>query len=299
MNICFIGSNGFMATAFGRFFEKKGGAAVHVIGRSRPGYGFASFEKMDLSSGLPDMAALAGFDVVFYFAAAATQGGHSGPADEIYRINTFLPIEIATALNQKNFAGTFVTFGSYAEIGSNDDDRAFDETAILQSTAPVPNDYTTSKRLLTRFAGSFGAKFRLLHFIVPTIYGPGENENRLIPYLLNCHRGSKPIQLTSGNQTRQYLFVGELPEIVQRSLGAGLETGIYNVAGPDTMRVRDIVMLVAKIGGIPAESIEFNTINKWDTGMNALVLDGKKLETRLGLRAVSRLEDNIASYLAG
>ena len=38
--------------------------------------------------------------------------------------------------------------------------------------------------MLTRFVSAYAHEFIHWHFIIPTIYGPGENVKRLIPYTI-------------------------------------------------------------------------------------------------------------------
>jgi nucleoside-diphosphate-sugar epimerase len=294
MKVCFIGSNGFMAKAFGKFYSPE---LIHVIGRTYPIYAVTAFTQTDLLKDKINIELLASFDIIFYFAGEGVQANNKTSAADIYKINTFLPIEIITNLNTIGYKGTVITFGSYAEIGSNSAYKPFTEQEILLSHLPVPNDYSVSKRLLSRFVDSCTINFKVLHFIMPTIYGKGENENRLIPYLIQCNKEGKKINLTSGHQIRHYLFVDDLPQIVHQAIKANIPHGIYNVAGPDILKVKDIVAIVANICHIPQENIEFNTMKRWDTGMNTLILDGQKLKNLINYTEYSKIETKIESYL--
>lgn len=297
MNLCFIGSNGFMAQAFGQFYQNLDNVNIDVWGRVEPFYQFRNFTYIDLLDTSIPLERLCQYDVIFYFAGDGVQSNQLIVSQNIYKINTFFPIELAIALNKHFYKGIFVTFGSYAEIGSNSVEKSFDEIAIINSSLPVPNDYTVSKRLLSKFIDTYPSNSKLLHFIIPTIYGVGENENRLIPYLLKCKREGKKIKLTAGSQVREYLAVQELPLIVHKAITMNILSGIYNVGGADTLSIKELVLFAADIFGIKSNEIEFNTLQKWDTGMHYLSLDSRKLSNAIAYKAQYQLPVNIKKYL--
>jgi nucleoside-diphosphate-sugar epimerase len=161
----------------------------------------------------------------------------------------------------------------------------------------VPNDYVISKRLLTRFIDSYKLNFSILHFIIPTVYGKGENDNRLLPYLLKCKTLKKDIHLTAGHQLREYLYIEELPIIINKAILLNIESGIYNVEGSDRIKIQELVALAAKIFSIAPDDIHFSSVDRWDTSMNVLMLNGEKLNSKLNYKAVYTLNETIKKYL--
>ena len=75
--------------------------------------------------------------------------------------------------------------GSSFELGQTTERHAFTEHEVLTSTFKAPNDYTISKRMLSRFIDGYSHEFTHWHFYIPTIYGETENPTRLIPYTIN------------------------------------------------------------------------------------------------------------------
>jgi nucleoside-diphosphate-sugar epimerase len=295
MNICFIGSNGFVAKTFGAYLAND--HQITVLGRTQPTYTCHTFLETDLLSNVFDFERLASFDLIFYFAGEGVQAAAKPSANALYEINTFVPIKLILGLEGVGYKGKIITFGSYAEIGSTNSKKAFDEKQILLSQLPIPNNYTISKRLLSRFIDTYKYEHvQLYHFILPTVYGKGENTNRLIPYLINCHLEGKKSMLTSGTQVRHYLHIAELPDMIMRALKTDTP-GIYNVAGPDIYSVKQIAAMVAKEFKIPKSNIMFSSTNRWDTSMQSLVLNGSKLELLIDYRAQARLSTTIKSYI--
>lgn len=112
---------------------------------------------------------------------------------------------------------------------------------LLTSTCPAPNDYTVSKRMLSKFVASYKHDFIHWHFYIPTIYGERENPQRLIPYTVHAIRNGEELHFTSGDQTRQYIYVHEVPRMIALAIEQNLPSGLYNIEGKETMTVKEIV----------------------------------------------------------
>ncbi|RZK27755.1 MAG: NAD-dependent epimerase/dehydratase family protein, partial [Hymenobacter sp.] len=152
-----------------------------------------------------NFSALLGYDVIIYCAAAGVQANSQIETALIYEVNAFLPIRIITYLNDNGFAGKWLSFGSYFEVGNNNHEKAFTEEQVVASGLAVPNHYCSSKRLLTKFISNQLFAIKAFHFILPTIYGAAESPTRLIPYIVSALKEDRPIQLSAGTQVRQYL----------------------------------------------------------------------------------------------
>ncbi|MBK7095862.1 MAG: NAD-dependent epimerase/dehydratase family protein [Saprospiraceae bacterium] len=183
MKVAFIGSNGFLANSFGKFYNSFDNDIV-VYGRTAPKYNSNIFFQLDLLYYDFVIEELLKFDIIYYFAGEGIQSNNKPDVNDIYKINTFIPIELILKLKGKSFSGCFVSFGSYAEIGCNSIIKKFSEEEIINSNLKLLNNYTISKKLLSQFVSNFETPFHLFHFIIPTIYGYYENPNRLIPYII-------------------------------------------------------------------------------------------------------------------
>jgi aspartate-semialdehyde dehydrogenase len=71
MNIGFIGANGFVAQAFGKFYETQANVDIHVFGRTSPKYRHKTYTYSDLASDTVDFDQLGTFDVIFYLLGKA------------------------------------------------------------------------------------------------------------------------------------------------------------------------------------------------------------------------------------
>jgi nucleoside-diphosphate-sugar epimerase len=190
----------------------------------------------------------------------------------------FLPIQIVTFLSSREYEGKFFTFGSYFEIGNNANFVSFDEDAVSNSKEKLPNNYCVSKRLLSSFYKDALAPIKFYHFILPTIYGKGESEHRLIPYLLKSVETGMPISVTSGNQVRQYLHIKDFVTLFGEILcSPNVPYGIYNFPSQTTISVKEIVSHVCLMYGI-SSNIVHTSDNRYDETMLYLALQSSKIQ---------------------
>ncbi len=281
MKTCFIGATSFLGNSFANFFLNQN-INISVFGRSKPQFPCEEFYPIDLNNENFSFSEFLKYDIIYYFAGEGIQSDKGYSLKNLYNVNLFKIIEICDYLNKNSFNGILISFGSYSEIGPILPNVKQNEEEIIFSKSILPNDYSKSKRLLTTFIQSSKFNFKIYHLIIPTIYGPGENPNRLIPYLIRKGKNNETIFLTHGNQIRQYLFVNDIPEIVNNMISLNIQSGIYNIEGPDNYSVKDLAIMILKYFSFDLNLIRFGTIQKWDSEMNYLKLDGSKLSNLLG-----------------
>lgn len=297
MKIAILGTNGFLSTAIGRYYQDKD-CSLDMYGLDAPEHHrYTHFCKIDLLADDLDLAAITGADIIVYAIGAGIQSNLKEGADLIYRLNVTCPVNICNKLKALNYQGVFVTFGSVFEMGEVREERKFTEEDILTSTAPAPTDYVVSKRMLSRFVSSYKHDFTHWHFIIPTIYGAGENPKRLIPYTINAIQNNEELHFTAGDQTRQYVHVSEVPRLLELAYQKGLRSGVYNIEGKDILTVREIVTLIHAHfdKSVPADC--FGTASRTDVGMKYLALDGNRLLQDIGFEAQMSIDDAIQSYI--
>ena len=277
MKISIIGTNGLLANSFGQFCNKMG-FKLDTFGRRRPqNHRYDTFHKIDLLKEEFFSESLKESDVIIYAAGAGIQSNLNESSSLIYSLNVDVPIKLCCKLKEFNYRGVFVSFGSYFEIGENSENIFFTEKKIIESQNKVFNDYTISKRVFTKFVTSFNSIFKHWHFILPTIYGENESSHRLIPYTINALVENKTIAFTSGEQIRQYIYVDDIPEILYKSFKENLDSGIYNIAGTETLSVKQLVTMLFNAFDKQLPEAVFGKTNRKDTGMKVLKLDASNL----------------------
>ncbi len=296
MKITILGSNGFLSNAIAKYANKKGWM-LEVYGLDEPtGVKYDKFVKCNLMDAELDCSGLLDADIIVYAIGAGIQSNLKEGYNLIYSLNVTAPVTICNKLKELDYKGVFVTFGSVFEMGETKEAHFFTEEEVMSSSAPAPSDYVVSKRMLTRFVTSYKHDFTHWHFIIPTIYGESENPKRLIPYTINAIRKGEQLHFTAGDQTRQYVYVDEVPRLIELSFEKQLPTGIYNIQGKETLTVKEIVTLIHKAMGKEVPMDCFGTAQRTDVGMKYLALDGKQLYDLIGFEATVSIEDTIKKY---
>lgn len=297
MKISVLGTNGFLSTAIAKYANNSGWN-LDMYGLDVPlGHQFDIFYKVNLMDTELDCSSLIDSDMIVYAIGAGIQANLKEGFNLIYNLNVTAPVSICNKLKELNYKGRFVTFGSVFEIGEIKEKRFFTEEDVLTSLCPAPNDYTVSKRMLSAFVSSYKHEFTHWHFYIPTIYGAGENPKRLIPYVINAIRNDEELHFTAGDQTRQYIHVSEIPRLLALAIDKDLPSGIYNIQGKETLTVKEIVNQIHHAMGKTVPEGCFGSVQRVDTGMGYLALDGKKLQDAIGFEAKIKITDKLYEYI--
>ena len=296
MKISILGTNGFLSNAIGKYANEQGwqldmyGLEIPVAVRCD------HFYPIDLMDKDIDCSVMLDSDIVVYAIGAGIQSNLKEDAELIFALNVKAPENICSKFKMLGYKGVFVTFGSYFELGETNMKHPATEKDIINASASAPTDYVLSKRELTRFVTSYTHKYIHWHFILPTIYGPGENPKRLIPYTIDAIRKNEEVHFTSGEQVRQYLYVGDVANVLNVAYLKSLPSGIYNITGNETMSVRDIVTTIHYAFDNSISEEAFGAIQRADTGMKYLALSGDKLKNEIGNFNLTNLVDILKLY---
>jgi nucleoside-diphosphate-sugar epimerase len=176
-------------------------------------------------------------------------------------LNTKLVAEIArvvAALPATDWPGQrFVHVGSAAEYGNVDG-------PVTESSPENPHSlYGETKLAGTRaLAAAVDSRgLRAMCARLFTVYGPGEIAGRLLPSLMDAARTKKVLQLTAGEQQRDFVYVGEVAEALLR-LGciAGAAPSVVNVATGTLATVRAFVECAADLLRLEPGQLQFGAI---------------------------------------
>ncbi|RQM71072.1 NAD(P)-dependent oxidoreductase [Aeromonas jandaei] len=292
MKVALIGGNSFIANAIYKSacFETSN---VCCCARSNP-YLYPDFKYFDYPN--TDISFLLGFDLIVNCLGVGVQSNRPVTGAETYKVNTFFPIELIEYLSENNFNGSLITFGSYFEIGDNEQDVGFTEIAIQNSTNPVPNDYCVSKRLLTKYISSKQLPFVSYHLILPSVYGVGESLNRIIPYTINSILNGEKLEFSTGEQVRQFLHVNDLVDAIRTLVIKNAPSGIYNVAGCDAISIKELIQCIGSVLNYDIQEQYFGRKLTRDTSLKKLKLYGDKLYS-LGFFPKIDIRVGILGYL--
>lgn len=301
MKIAIIGANGMLSVALTKYFYGRPDTTVAVYGLDAPqDYECDYFKAVNLVKEVLDYEELANSDVVIYASGAGVQAALSTPSLLMYQLNVNAPIAITLGLKQAGFKGTYISFGSYMEIGVNDEDgKAFNEDDVVCSALPVTNDYALSKRLYGRYMRDLYADFTSYHFILPNMFSEDDLKpgTRLVPYTLKYlqdYTAGKTVEepkFSAGTQTRQFITLEEMIMTVDKTIDAKIPSGLYCVGGGEFLSIRSLIERLFAIYNVPCKNEFFGLSVRRDGDIKSLRLDGSKLYSALGYQPDKTIED--------
>ena len=301
MKIAVIGANGMLSVALTKYFYGRPDTTVVVYGLDEPqGYDCDSFTQVNLVTQTLNYEEVATADVVVYASGAGVQAALSTPSLLMYQLNVNAPIAITLGLKKAGFKGTYVSFGSYMEIGINDEEgKAFNEDDVVCSPLPVSNDYALSKRLYGRYMRDFTADFTTYHFILPNMFSEDDLKpgTRLVPYTLQYLQdycaGKNPDapKFSAGTQTRQFITLEEMIQTVDKALISNIPSGLYCIGGGEYLSIRNLIERLFAIYNVPCKDDYFGQSVRRDGDIRSLKIDGKKLYIELGCQPNKTIEE--------
>ena len=276
------------------------GHMVIVFGLDEPkDYSCSQFYPCDLLTDSLDYDILMQSDIIIYASGAGVQAALNTPSSLMYNLNVTAPINITLQLKKRKYKGFYISFGSYMEVGKNDEEgRAFTEDEIVCSNLPVTNDYALSKRLYSRYMKDFVGEFKTLHFILPNMFSyddfkPG---TRLIPYILKYIKeykdGLNPVSpsFSAGLQTREFILMEDIFPIILKAVEDRIPSGIYNMGGGKFQSIRDLIESIFVFYDVPCLDSYFGQVTRRDGDVRSLRLNAQKIRSVLGILPTTTLE---------
>lgn len=301
MKIAIIGANGMLSVALTKFFYGRPDTTVMVYGLDEPlGYKCDDFVQVNLVTQTLNYEDVATADVVIYASGAGVQAALNTPSLLMYQLNVSAPIAITLGLKRAGFKGTFVSFGSYMEIGVNDEEgKAFNEDEVVCSKLPVSNDYALSKRLYGRYMRDFKAEFTTYHFVLPNMFSEDDFKpgTRLVPYTLQylqdycAGKNPEAPSFSSGTQMRQFITLEEMIRTVSIAIEKNIPSGIYNVGGGEYLSIRQLIERLFSIYNVPCKDEYFGKENRRDGDIKSLSLNADKLKQEIGILPSKSIEE--------
>ena len=255
------GATGFIGGALSR---RLAGSGAHVTCLVRPGSGRSaelasvpgiavieppSFETEALRAALSDVAA----DVVFHLASYGVRPDERDE-EQLRTGNVVLTERLlyaCAALHPRRFVYT----GTCTEYGAVAEPERLTEQHALAPASPYGAAKVAAERQGTDLARELGIPFVPLRLF--GVYGAGEAEHRLVPYLIGQLRRDEAPSLTGGEQARDLMYVEDMVDaLIQAATAPGIEPGTpYNVCTGEPVRIRAVAAQVAALLGKPSADL--------------------------------------------
>ncbi len=236
-------------------------------------------------------AAMEDCEAVVHLAAYADVGivaKEPVQAEECNSRGTLAVLEAAKA------TGTRVIYGSTIWVYGASGDGLIDEDAPLG----LPDHLYTASKLAgemycTSYAELYDVPCTILRFGIP--YGPRARPAAVIPIFVSKALKGEPLTIAGdGLQTRRFVYVEDLAEGIVAGLRKGAETRVYNLAGDETVTIRELADIVSDL--IDDTEIVHTPGRNGDFG--GAVISNERAAEELDWRASTPLREGVRRYLA-
>lgn len=227
---------------------------------------------------------------VFHLAADGVSRtfGSSSPLVHANVVGTTNLLELSVRLDVERF----VYCGSCFEYGSGEHLR---EEAPMRPNSPYAASKAAGSLLASAFARAGAVPVVTLRPF--TAYGPFEAKHRLVPTVVLQALDDAPIELTGGEQTRDFVYVEDVLEAFMAADTADVVGRTFNVCTGEATPVRDLAATVLDLVGGGAQ-LKLGAIPYRDDELWALSGDPSAAEVGLGWIARTTLRDGLAKTIA-
>jgi dolichol-phosphate mannosyltransferase len=293
LRVVVTGAGGFVGAAVTRRLAELGHAPVAIVRSRRDRLAGVAAEILELdleSAGAAERIAAIGAGVCIHAAAAGAVAA-SRDAELLLRANALVPWRLATALAA---TGTrLVSLGSSSEYGPC-------AGAMSERQAARPDDpYGASKLAGAALVHASGVE--AVHLRLFSVYGPGEDATRLVPSLVKAALAGRPLDLSPGEQVRDFVHVDDAVDaILAAAFAPSLPEPVLNVGTGVQTSVRDAAALVAQAAGVDGSCFRFGARPYRDEARERFSwrADTTLTEQTLGWRAARTLAQGLAETVA-
>ena len=177
------------------------------------------------------------FDCIIH-AATSYGTGH----DEVFStfwVNEALPMKLIEIASKSDKITKFINLDTFFNNGKNEYDYLSSYTLSKSHFQQWGKSISKNKKI------SF-VNMRLFH-----VYGPGDRRQKFIPYIFESCINGNPIDLTSGLQTRDFIYLSDVIDAVECAIKAdfGLGYHTFDVGTGELLNIKSMVELINQICG--------------------------------------------------
>lgn len=195
----------------------------------------------------PDSGALDGIDAVFHQAAQAGVRASWGKDFQIYIHNN---IEATQKLleSAKRHPGIRVVYASSSSVYGETDRFPMNEQDLTRPVSPYGVSKLAAENLMNLYHHNFGVETVSLRYF--TVYGPRQRPDMAFHRIIRSILAGEQFHLFgSGEQTRDFTFVGDIVRANVDAAAEGKAGGVYNLGGGTRISMNDVIELLEKITG--------------------------------------------------
>jgi nucleoside-diphosphate-sugar epimerase len=235
---------------------------------------------------LSELSELCGVRFVFHLAAGGVDGSQGDPnaliADNVIATGNLLEDVRNWDLSRFVYAGSCFEYGAGKRLA---------ESARLKPGSIYAATKSAASLLVQTYGQNFGLPVVILRPFTP--YGPWEADRRLVPYVIQAALRNAEMCLTSGVQTRDFVYVEDVVEaFLTAAVHPRATNGVFNVCSGKATSVREIVTAVLKLTG-SSSRVQFGAIPHRPTELWTMSGDHRHTKNRLGWSAATSLAEGL------
>ncbi|HJQ16811.1 MAG TPA: NAD(P)-dependent oxidoreductase [Allosphingosinicella sp.] len=150
-------------------------------------------------------------------------------------------------------AETFATSGGmrFVQLGSCAE-YLWNETLCIENETPSQPATIYGKAKLAAFTAVKAAarnRFEAVEARIFSVFGPGENPARFIPFICRSHLAGSVPELSSGIQSRDLLYAKDAGNALLMLAAANGVVGVVNIGSGEPTKLSDVAERLARIAG--------------------------------------------------
>lgn len=239
-SILIVGGTGFLGFHLCTFFKKKGWK-VYSLSKNKP----LSFRKVkNIKYLYGDISKQKEIEFLnnIKFEFLINCGGYVDHYNKIKTYNTHVVgCKNLYKISLKKDLKIFIQIGSASEYGSIGSPHK-------ENKEGNPKDnYGKNKLEITKFLKNLNNNFPFVIVRPYQIYGPFQDENRLIPFIINSCLRNKRFPCSKGTQQRDFLFIDDFVSVIYKIITKKNSfKQIFNVGFGKPIEVKKVIKLICK-----------------------------------------------------
>lgn len=200
---------------------------------------------------------------------------------------TISSVEFAHTINTSHWIG----IGSQAEYGNLD-------KRIHESDPTVPTTlYGKSKLMCSQISSELCKSYSIEHSWLRlfSVYGPDDNHEWLIQYLIREMLLNHEVNVTKGEQAWDYLYIDDIAEMLLKLIDSS-GVGIANLGSGRAIPVKIIVNMIKELTHSESK-INFGAIPYRPDQVMLMEADNKKLTSHLNWQATTSMEEGLKNTI--
>tara|TARA_Y100001970_G_scaffold19204_1_gene21490 strand:- start:3544 stop:4449 length:906 start_codon:yes stop_codon:yes gene_type:complete len=182
------------------------------------------------------------FDYIINFSGYVDHSSFFNDGKSIINSHFIGLVNILSLINKKKLK-KILQIGTSDEYDENT--KGIDENYNIKLLTPYSFSKFTTLNFLKMLY--FAEKLKFTYVRLFLVYGPGQQENRLIPYVIKKCIKNERFSITNKNKIRDFLYIDDATEALIKLLISPKTSGkIYNLASGDPVPLDTIIKIIIK-----------------------------------------------------